>query len=179
MQVQIGVTLDASPALLEVLNNLTAALTADNTIARAARTPRATKKDAPAADPAPAEVPGKSAPAAESSTADTEKSTVSGSAGSSKTEPPTEAPGKSAAAAASTPPSVPASTAASGSASAATTSPSSTPSAITREQIRVALGKLAQTDKARALAILSENGATSVTTLAVEKYPAVLAAATA
>ena len=156
MQVQIGVTLDASPALLEVLGNLAAALTADSPIARAARTPRTTKKDVPAADPVPAEVPGKSAPAAEKGTSDTGKSTGSGSAGSSTTEPPTEAP-------------------ASGSASAATTSPSS----ITREQIRVALGKLAQTDKAKALAILSENGATSVTTLAVEKYPAVLAAATA
>lgn len=176
MQVQIGVTLDASPALLEVLNNLTAALTADNTIARAARTPRATKKDAPAADPAPAEVPGKSAPAAESSTADTEKSTVSGS--SSTTEPPTEAPGKSAAAVASTPPAA-ASSPAGGSGGAATTSPSSTPSAITREQIRVALGKLAQTDKAKALAILAEHGAASVTALAVKDYPAVLAAATA
>lgn len=176
MQVQIGVTLDASPALLEVLNNLAAALTADSTIARAARTPRATKKDAPAADPAPAEVPGKSAPAAESSTADTEKSTVSGS--SSTTEPPTEAPGKSAAAVASTPPAA-ASSPAGGSGGAATTSPSSTPSAITREQIRVALGKLAQTDKAKALAILAEHGAASVTALAVKDYPAVLAAATA
>lgn len=156
MQVQIGVTLDASPALLEVLGNLAAALTADSPIARAARTPRTTKKDVPAADPVPAEVPGKSAPAAEKGTSDTGKSTGSGSAGSSTTEPPTEAP-------------------ASGSASAATASPSS----ITREQIRVALGKLAQTDKAKALAILSENGATSVTTLAVDKYPAVLAAATA
>lgn len=175
MQVQIGVTLDASPALLEVLNNLTAALTADSTIARAARTPRATKKDVPATDPAPAETPGKSAPAAESSTADTEKSTVSGSARSSTTEPPTEAPGKSAAAAASTPPAA-ASSPAGGSGGAATTSPSSS---ITREQIRVALGKLALTDKAKALAILSEHGATSVTTLAVQHYPAVLAAATA
>ena len=178
MQVQIGVTLDASPALLEVLNNLTAALTADSTIARAARTPRATKKDAPAADPAPTEAPGKSAPAVESGAADANTSTDSGSAGSSKTEPLTEAPGKSASAAASTPSSASASPAG-GSASAATTSPSSTPSAITREQIRVALGKLAQTDKAKALAILAEHGAASVTALAVKDYPAVLAAATA
>ena len=174
MQVQIGVTLDASPALLEALSNLTAALTADSTIARAARTPRTTKKDVPAADPVPAEVPGKSAPAAEKGTSDTGKSTGNGSPGASTTEPPAEEPGKSAPAAESPPPAA-ASSPASGSASAATTSPSS----ITREQIRVALGKLAQTDKAKALAILSENGATSVTTLAVEKYPAVLAAATA
>lgn len=175
MQVQIGVTLDASPALLEVLSNIAAALTADSTLARAARTPRTTKKDVPAADPVPAEVPGKSVPAAEKGAADAEKSTGSGSAGSSTTEPAAEAPGKSAPAAESPPPAA-ASSPASGSASAATTSHSSS---ITREQIRVALGKLAQTDKAKALAILSENGATSVTTLAVEKYPAVLAAATA
>lgn len=176
MQVQIGVTLDASPALLEVLSNLAAALTADSTIARAARAPRATKKDTP---PEPLGKSASEASASANKPGGEEKSSGSdaptGSAGSSTTEPPAEEPGKSAAAAASTPPSVPASTEASGSASAATTSPSS----ITREQIRVALGKLAQTDKAKALAILSENGATSVTTLAVDKYPAVLAAATA
>lgn len=167
MQVQVCVTLDASPALLEVLGNLAAALTADSTIARAARTPRTTKKDVLPADQAPAEAPGKSA-------ASVATTSPAATPPAEKTKPLAEAPGKSVPAAESPPPAE-ASSPASGSASAATTSPSS----ITREQIRVALGKLAQTDKAKALAILSENGATSVTTLAVEKYPAVLAAATA
>ena len=173
MQVQIGVTLDASPALVEALSNLTAALTADSTIARAARTPRTTKKDTP---PEPSGKSASEASASANKPGGEEKSSGSDAPTGSaeKTEPAAEAPGKSAPAAESPPPAA-ASSPASGSASAATTSPSS----ITREQIRVALGKLAQTDKAKALAILSENGATSVTTLAVEKYPAVLAAATA
>ena len=56
MQIDVNIQLGASPEFIDALNNLTAAFTAENTIARAAaRKPRAVKEEAaPAAAPAPA-----------------------------------------------------------------------------------------------------------------------------
>lgn len=75
MQFQIDVNLNAAPALLEAINNLAAAFTADTTIARAARKPAAKAADpVKAAEPQPPVPAGKPVAAAESTqTATAEK----------------------------------------------------------------------------------------------------------
>ena len=63
MQIDVNIQLGASPEFIDALNNLTAAFTAENTIARAAaRKPRAVKEEAAPAAAAPA--PAAPAPAA-------------------------------------------------------------------------------------------------------------------
>ncbi len=164
MQVQIGITLDASPALLEVLSNIAASIAADSTITRAARTPRATKN-------ALAEAPGKSAPAvADTLPAEPTSSSAKGSGNAAAAEPPAEAPGKPASSA-DAPSTSPAAS------SATTASPSDAKPDIAA--VRAILGKLALKDKAQALALLAEHKSASVSALPTTAYAAVIAAATA
>ena len=65
MQIDVNIQLGASPEFIDALNNLTAAFTAENTIARAAaRKPRAVKEEAAPAAAAPAPAAPAPAPAA-------------------------------------------------------------------------------------------------------------------
>lgn len=153
--------LDALAASIESLADaLKAGVTANQIIDTAKQSSRKPRAPAPAAAPV---VESGNAPASgptDTATPDTPAST----APAAETQAPAAEPSKPAS------PSEP----------AAETKPpaAAQDSKPTIAQVRAAIAKLAQTDKARALEILSKRGAASVSALAEEHYAAALAEAT-
>ena len=144
--------LDALAASIESLADaLKAGVTANQIIDTAKQSSRKPRTPAPAA-----------APVVETGNAPTD--TPASTAPAAETQAPAAEPSKPAS------PSEPA---------AETKSPAAAQdSKPTIAQVRAAIAKLAQTDKARALEILSKRGAASVSALAEEHYAAALAEAT-
>ena len=149
--------LDALAASIESLADaLKAGVTANQIIDTAKQSSRKPRTPAPAA-----------APVVEAGNAPTDtatSATPASTAPAAETQAPAAEPSKPAS------PSEPA---------AETKPPEAAPaSKPTIAQVRAAIAKLAQTDKARALEILSKRGAASVSALAEEHYAAALAEAT-